>query len=318
MSSHPLYQAEAQLCAQLRGLADWTPRPELLDRLTRHSATQSLPLRTLTHLFHPKQYKVLRVSMPFLSPVVVKYQKKVPLVRYRPAATDSAAVALWTCFPLWEYLLARPYQTTTTHVTQLHILLPQWSVDTWTEVISVLERAFRQVHDINALRAALRQIVQTETSHYPWWQDDAAIRAVHDEVRTQLNLVTVDPPPPRTTAAVPTAENMLLDPLYVAVPTWPLSAQNELLQLSRALYEHFRQRVSLAEIQFQACHCQLDRDQTKAALEALASNANSEQFPDQYERLQRHFQHRVPRPSAERLFQIWQQARGDWDVLRLV
>lgn len=320
-----LFRLEEKLCINLRISHDWALKNDILENLTRFQSNVSPRSRIITNIFNPKQYKILGVSAPFLSPFVVTYKKKVAHVMYRfnvvkppdPVAVTNALLPLFTCFPLWEYLLAHPYQVTSISIAQLHLLFPQWSVDDWTQFVEKVDHMFKQINDANALRAEMKRISSTESSHYPWWKDEDPIRTAHEEIDSKLKHLEYSQPSDQKqttiTSKPPTGH------LYLSLPQLSLEDHTELLSLSQHLYDYFRQQISMADIQYQAWQCRLNHDQTKASVEQCKPPKTiHEQFPNQYEQIRTHFQHRTPKLSNEHLFQIWQQSRGNWDIIRLI
>lgn len=313
-----LYRLEEKLCVNMRPSQDWVVKNEILENLTRFQSDVSPRSRVLANIFNPKQYKILNVSTPFLSPFSVIYKKKVAHVIYRlnikPTECEHSLLPLFTSFPLWEYLLTRPYQVSSISIAQLHSLFPQWSVEDWTLVVEKLDNVFKQINDANTLRSEMKRIMLTESSHYPWWKDEGTIRTVHEDIEFKLKTLEYTKPQEHKQFA-PTK---LTGQLYLTVPIQSFEYQSELLSLSQALYDYFRQQVSMADIQYQVWQCNINRDQPKSAIESSLDITIHEQFPNQYERLKTYFQYHIPKPSNEYLFKIWQQSRGNWDIIQLI
>jgi hypothetical protein len=194
-------------------------------------------------------------------------------------------------------------------------------------VVAKLDHFFKQVNDGNAIHAEMKRITLSETSHYPWWKDDESISMLHTELNMKLktldykqesNVTAAAPPCPKPDALVGKCSDRTI---YIPSDTpLPFATQTELLALSRLLYDHFRRQVSMADIQYYALQCELDGDRTKHTIEMALQGrtAAHEQFPNNFKQLHDHFQHRSPKPSNEHLFQIWQQAHGDWDIILLI
>lgn len=328
-----LFRLEEKLCVNMRMSNDWVAKNDILENLTRFQSGISPRSRAIANVFNPKQYKLLGVSTPFLSPFVVTYKKKVAYVMYRfnikpsdqSTVSSDTLLPLFTCFPLWEYLLAHPYQVTSISIAQLHSLFPQWSVDDWTQVVEKLDHVFKQIKDANSLRAEMKRIHSTESSHYPWWKDEDTIRTVHEDLELKLkHLEDCKPSEQKQSASGNNNGHMIKQQqqptcqLYLTIPHLSCEDCTELLSLSQNLYNYFRQQISMADIQYHAWQCRMNHDKTKSSIEALIQKTIHEQFPNQYERIRKHFQHCTPKLSNEHLFQIWQQSRGNWDIIQLI
>lgn len=216
-----LYQVEATLVDYLRRSAGWVPQPQVMDHLLQCHPALAHQKSLLNQCLRPSRYKILGTAVPFLSPVRVQYQKRVPCLAYRtwplwptspslsypPSSGSSlsspftppltplrtgedcsqALVPLLTCWPLWRALLDLLSRSSLPDLEErLQTLWPQWSPAEWQTVVTTLTRTATQISHDGALRAEWDRMEQTEQSHYPWWRTDDHLRAQHRAIESML------------------------------------------------------------------------------------------------------------------------------------
>lgn len=322
-----LYGLEEKICGYLKATNDWALKNSVLDVMSHIDSRLTTKSRVLVNMFNANQYKILNTCAMFLSPFVTKSVKKVTWVNYKPHTHDTETVSkfknnltpLFTSFVIWEYLIDRPYQTTTASITQLHELFPQWSVDEWTQVIEKLNSFFKQINNAPSIRAEIKRMesASSSSSHYPWWKYEPTLQPIHESIREKLDPLMNHTHKPDSVPMVskPNPHPRQIRSYVNSNLNYTLT--NELIDLSALFYDYFRHQLSMSEIQHKILECRFDRDETKRRLESSLKNNTSvdETFPEHLEQLQQHFKHRF---SSQQLFQLWKQSHGNWNILKLI
>lgn len=331
-SSTVWYEREQCLVAQVRPLATWVSRAALLAQLVRlHPALFPQPeSRAWTRWVHPKNYKMLDQSVPFLSPLMLCFRQRTPWVLYsRNDPAKARTLPLVTWLTLWEILgdSTQPerYQTPA----YWHDLLPAWTLDEWTAVLGQLQQVYRRTTQPSALLAERRRLEHTAAGHFPWWREDEVIRLLHEELDLKwrhrsplhlpVNAVTYPPLAGWSLTEAPSVINYILPVWPATVPRWQ---EVQLLLGSRLLYEHYQGQRAMASLQQAVWQGGGHLEQARRRLDGAGSSSVQsccQVFPSVLSRLREVLSSRYgPRLSPELLFKVWQQARGDWEVVGYV
>jgi hypothetical protein len=338
-SSVPLSVLEEKMCNYLKTTNEWALKNSVLDIMAHSNPRLTTKSRILVNMFNQNQYKILNTCAMFLSPFVIKHVKKVTWVKYKPHVDDHEGIGnfrknlipLFTSFALWEYLIDRPYQTSTASITHLHELFPQWSIEDWTTVIEKLNSFFKQINNPQSIRVEMKRIDSAtlsapSSSHYPWWKYEKEINTIHEEMRERLYHVNHPVQQQLLSTRQQSNQQSNLDShnpsnlLYLNCDHKLLDTTfaSELVNLSKNFYEYFRQQISFAEIQHIILQCRFDHDEIKRQLEReLEKHAkNDESFPEHLEQLRSCFKHK--QLSTQQLFNLWKQSHGNWSILNMI
>ena len=271
--------------------------------------------------------------------------------------SENKLIPLFTSFELWNFIITNQGKSDSELATHLYFLFPKWSEREWLDVITCLTNSFRQTvtstdaeqrgrksrtknthsttnNSYNNLKTEMKRIenyYNDKTQQgciFPWWKDDPSISRAHSEIEYKIKEYMSNPKSPIIAPiGISHSEHKTQhkhvipynDHIYIPLSDdTPHSTRIKLIQLSNCLYGHFNENVSLAEIQHSIIKHNFNVDLAKKHIDKTCSSVSSESFPTILTQLKELCNTFNIHADNYQLFKMWQQSRGEMDMIRKI